>query len=112
MAENGDYSFRNLAGEEKESDDVLQNIEMLACFIFQDGERDDNSTLFLPYFPKAVFLRVFFIFFEVTGFALTRFGDPSPSRGGFGATFLTITRWHRTRRSRLIEKDRKVDEYR
>ena len=64
MIENSEDSFGNFAGEEKESDNVLKDIEVLACFISQDREGNNNPTLFLPQFPSGVFF--VFVFFRGT----------------------------------------------
>ena len=49
MIENSEDSFGNFAGEEKESDNVLKDIEVLACFISQDQEGNNNLMLFLNF---------------------------------------------------------------
>src|SRR5438045_9405974 len=45
-------------------------------------------------------------------FCLHAFRGHIAIKGSIGATLMTITRWHLTYRSRLTEKDTKMDEYR
>ena len=64
MIENDDDLFKNFAGEEEESEDILKDIKMPAYFIYQNWESDDNSILFLPYFLKTILIGVFLFSFQ------------------------------------------------
>jgi len=50
MIEDSDSSFGDFASEEMIGDDILKNIELLACFIDKDINCNHNSALLFSQF--------------------------------------------------------------